>query len=331
MAIDLVVYSPVHFLETSPIVLTEISKTLTVADAYHEIYTSMADIPFTPLRLGTVLFPDDSWHDHTASDEIVLDASVQNLQVDDCYHVLIDEGDDYRVKPHFRADLGDGLEPNYLPVLYSQGSFGHRAEGEAKLPILEGEGYSGAFLDEMLPPLLSEGQISRMGAASLSSLLPTLEVEGRGGSRLDSKLPYLEIEATATGGLIGTLSRNLPGIRCEASFEDRNIATLDKDLPPLEIEATLTHQGSATLDRKLPTLKITAIQYGGQATLDGKLPAILIEDADGIGGDILTLDQELPTLVIRPIGTGIGSGGQADPAYLQYEDRFTDYVLRYAR
>jgi hypothetical protein len=331
MAIDLVVYSPVHFLETSPFALTEVEKTLTVQSAYHVVINALVSNPsFASLNLGWDVWAEDAWHDHV-SQIVTLDASVHDLQVDDCYHVLIDEGDDYRVKPHFRGELGDGLEPNYLPWFKLEGSFGHRADGDAKLPVLESEGYSGAYLDAKLPNLESEGQISRIGAASLSSLLPTLEIEARSGLRFAGKLPYLEIEATVTGGLIGTLERNLPGIRCEASIADQNLATLDRDLPPLEVEATLTHQATATLDSKLPTLKIVAVQYGGHATLDEKLPAILIEDSEGIVDGHATLDQELPTLVIRPIGTGIDSGGHADPAYLQYEDRFEDYILRYAR
>lgn len=331
MAIDLVVYSPVHFLETSPFALTEVEKTLTVQSAYHVVINALVSNPsFASLNLGWDVWAEDAWHDHV-SQIVTLDASVHDLQVDDCYHVLIDEGHTYRVQPHFRATLGDIFEPNYLPALEAEGSTGHRGNLDENLPELECEGYAGASLDATLPELELEGAISRMGAANLSSLLPTLEIDARSGQRFAGKLPYLEIEATATGGLIGTLSRNLPGIRCEASIADQNLGTLDRDLPALEIEATLTHQGSATLDKKLPTLKIVAVQYGGQATLDEKLPAILIEDSEGIVDGIATLDAEIPTIVIRPIGTGIDSGGQADPAYLQYEDRFEDYILRYAR
>jgi hypothetical protein len=331
MAIDLIVYSPVHFLETSLIVLDDKTHDLVVADSEITVQDFMTFMPpGTQLRLGTVLFPDDSWHDHVAT-IVVLDVFVHNLKVDDCYHVLIDEGHTYRVQPHFRGNLGDGLEPNYLPWLRLEASCGHRGDVDADLPDLRSEGYSGAYLDAKLSHLESEGQISRIGAANLSSLLPTLQIDARSGLRFAGKLPYLEIDATVTGGLIGRLARNLPGIRCEASIADQNLASLDRDLPPLEIEATLTHQGSATLDRKLPTLKIVAIQYGGHATLDEKLPALLIEDSEGIVDGHATLDQELPTLVIRPIGTGIDSGGQADPAYLQYEERFEDYILRYAR
>lgn len=331
MAIDLVVYSPVHFLETTPFALTEVEKELTVQSAFHVLTNALVSNPsFASLNLGWDVWTQDSWHDHV-SQIVTLDASVHDLQVDDCYHVLIDEGHTYRVQPHFKANLGDLIHPNYLPDMDVEGAFGHRGDLDELLPDLESVGYSGAYLDAELPALESEGEVSKPGVGTLDSLLPTLSCEARTALRFEGKLPYLEIDASASGGLIGTLSRNLPGLRIEAAFEDRFIGTLDRDLPPLEIEAELVHQGSGTLDRKIPTLKITAIQYGGNATLDEKLPAILIEDSEGIVDGNATLDVELPTVVIRPIGTGIDSGGYSDPAYLQYEDRFTDYVLRYAR
>ena len=333
MATELNVYSPVHFLETSPFGLTEISKTLTVADAYHVLSDALANIPeFGGVNLATDVFPKDCWHDHVSQPGLItLDASVHDLQVNDCYHVLIDEGHTYRVQPSYKANLGDLIEPNYLPGFYIDASFGHRADGEGVLPDLRVEGFAHTYLDAKLPAITGEGEVSQDYPATLDSLLPTLSSEGRSGLRFVGKLPYLEIDAAASGGLLGTLDKNLPGIRIEAAFEDRLVATLDKELPPLEIEAELVHQGSGDLDGRLPTLKITATQYGGHATLDRKLPAILIEDSEGIVDGNATLDMELPTVVIRPIGTGIDSGGHADPAYLQYEDRFTDYVLRYAR
>jgi hypothetical protein len=338
---NLIVQDCYHPLDTDgPIQLTPMSEgDLTVANALHYIatYQALGDTGQDPPETldikvnSTTLNVADCSHDHIAH-VIVITGITYNLVVADGYHVNAVEA--CNASPVWHIIQSHIPEDFYLPTLSLEAWTDAIAQGEADLPFMRFEGYSGGWAEGLRLPdmrVTATGLVGALGA--LDARLSNLEFEGLGASRADSlKLPEIRLSAAATGGLVLILDKLLPCLVLDAEFLPLRTINLVLDLPPLSISASGVADGIATLDKSISTLILEAYSYGAAGgILDALLPTLKITDGQGLSGDVLTLTATLPVLVIRPMGTGVGAGGQSDPAVLQDESRFTDYVLRYAR
>lgn len=288
----------------------------------------------------------DCWHDHI-SWHIYRFVGKQNLAMQDAYHVLTDA--DAAVIPLYSITCGEWPEYSLkLPVVSSTGEFGYRLKwGEnIKLPTVLLEDTRTGFRTGIdtegvesvlkLPTVSSEG-VALMGSTmtvdrKLPAVVEYVDWDMRFGSNFAKMLPAFRLEAEVSGGLWMRVDTKLPGVECAATAWSPVGMWLDAKLPPVSLNTSQSIELYPTLDRKLPTLQIEAYCYGGPgAILDATLPPIrvLADDAEGTSGDILTLDATLPTVVMRPVGTGSGVDGL--PGVVQDEIRFEDYVLRYAR
>jgi hypothetical protein len=328
---NLVVQDAYHLIDTdSYIQLTPYNQgTLTTNNAAHEHWAFQFQHtapPIDHLALNSAdLVTANCWHDHVADVAHPYQWKYY-LDPQDCYHVLIDEG--AAAQPVFYLTLGDGLNPNLLPHLEFTGQSGERGSLTATLPDMRVEAYSGASLDADLPDLESEGMILEGGSGTVDAYLTYMQFQGYDGCRADRlKLPGLELSTVVTGGLVGTVDVSLPGLELDATLLPPITMNLDVDLPPLRLSAFCGVDGLLWLDATLPTLK-AVITGGVSATLDAKLPTLVMDEAEGISGDILTLSGILPTLISGAVGTGVDDG---QLPILRDESRFTDYVLRYAR
>jgi hypothetical protein len=328
---NLVVQDTYHLIDTdSYIQLSPYNMgTLTTNNAAHEHWAFQFQHTAPPaddLELNVYdLVTASCWHDHVADIAHPYQWRYY-LDTQDCYHVLLDE--DCAVNPVYYITLGDGLNPNLLPHMEFTGQSGERANLSATLPDMRAEGTSGASLDADLPDLESEGMVLEGGFGTVDAYLTYFQFQGYDGCRADRlKLPGLEFSTVVTGGLVGTVDVSLPGLELDATLLPPIRMDLDVDLPPLRLSALCGVDGLLNLDAILPTLK--AVIIGGvSATLDAKLPTLIMDEAEGISGDILTLSGILPTLITGAVGTGVDDG---EFPILRDESRFTDYVLRYAR
>jgi hypothetical protein len=195
---------------------------------------------------------------------------------------------------------------------------------------MQGEARAGSQLDEKLPALECEAVGLGGGIAFLDKRLPALVGESNGGARADSlQLPALQIEATLPH-LYGSVDKKLPGMTIEATGIAPLAGGLEASLPALLIEATSVASHVGELDEKLPPLRSAAtVAVGGVLTLDRKLPDLRI-DASAYTQS-MTLDVNLPTLVMQPLGTGSGDGQIGVGGSLEDTTRFESQVLRYAR
>lgn len=318
-----------HLIDTdSYIQLTPYNMgTLTVAKGDHFTYSFQVNkTPPDDLELNCYdLAPGDCWHDHVA-DITHPYMWKYNLDLGDAYHVLTDE--DAAVTPVFYLTLGDGLNPNLLPHLEFTGQFGARGSLAATLPDMRSEGGSGASLDADLPNLESEGMVLEGGFGIVDGFLTYMQFQGYDGNRADRlKLPGLEFSTVVTGGLVGTVDVILPGLILSGNLMPPVNINLDAKFPPISLNAFCGVDGILNLSATLPTLRST-ITTGVSGSLEAKLPTLVMDEAEGISGDILTLSGILPTLITGAVGTGVGDG---EVPILRDESRFTDYVLRYAR
>ncbi len=303
--------------------------TLATNSASHQHWAFQFQHPAPPadaLELNTAdLVTANCWHDHVAD---IAHPYMWKYYLDpqDCYHVLIDEG--AAAQAVFYLTLGDGLNPNLLPHMEFTGQSGERASLAATLPDMRSEGGSGASLDADLPDLESAGTVLEGGYGIVDGFLTYMQFQGYDGNRADRlKLPGLELATLVTGGLVGTVDVSLPGLILSGNLMPPVSINLDAKFPPISLNAFCGVDGILNLSATLPTLRST-ITTGVSGNLDAKLPTLVMDEAEGISGDILTLSGILPTLITGAVGTGVGDG---ELPILRDESRFTDYVLRYAR
>jgi hypothetical protein len=218
-----------------------------------------------------------------------------------------------------------------LPVYRIDAEFGQRCTLDAKLPVLEfADLRAGSHLDEKMGDMECSATMQVGYVASLDRNLPTMQVEGHFGGRAEGKLPDYEVDMSIIGDRLLSLDKIMPGWEIEAEGSTPFLLTLDKKLPVLRPTITTTFEMPLTLDASLPAFKITTDSLVGYLmALDRNLPAYKIEydDVTGYSPD-MSLDANLPTLVMTPLGTG----DTVLPISLLVDaTRYTDYVLRHAR
>jgi len=217
----------------------------------------------------------------------------------------------------------------YLPAFTCEGQFGERATLDERLPGIElTEMRAGARLDEKLPDLRSDSTMLVGRVAILDKKLPEMVLKAHFGARADDlKLPDYEIDISITGDRLLRLDKILPGFEIEAAGSTPYLMTLDKKLPVFRPTIAISFDTTGSVDGIIPPFKIDASMLCGQLlTLNELLPALGIV-ASGYSGD-MTVDANLPTLVMMPLGTG---GSVLPISILIDTTRFTDYVLRYER
>lgn len=202
--------------------------------------------------------------------------------------------------------------------------------GGSRLPSLQLSIRAGARCgDGTLPDLGLTATATYDRLMSLSRKLPTMSLSARAGMRGGvMKLPVPELTMAVTGDLVGRLSKNLPGLTIDAVGSTPYLMRLSKRLPTLRLTVAMSGTNVGTLSAKLPPFKLTgAMSMNAYGTLDADLPCIKVSSITGHRSSI-DVAGVLPTLVVSGIGTGGVDSGYADG---YEEDRFDDYVLRYAR
>jgi len=344
---NLTVQDSFHYHDTpSYIPITDNVEDLLNLNCYHDLVSLQIGGQSDLTLDGTDLFNLDTLHDHIAW-HISRFWLKQYIDIDDPYHVLTDLN--AAVSPLYSIVCGSF--PDYsltLPSPTAEGQFGERIEmglwpnlptimlEDARVGLRTGVDTQGVESALKLPTVSCEatclaGYKLRLDT-SLPAIIEAVDWDMRFGSNLDEMLPALQLNAQTSGGLLGFLDATLPGVECEAASVQPVSMWLDAYLPALEIDTNHTISRVYDLDATLPTLQLEAFCYGGPgAVLDATLPPVrmLAAASAGISGDILTLDATLPTVVMRPVGTGAGVDGL--PGGIQEETRFDDYVLRYAR
>jgi hypothetical protein len=219
-----------------------------------------------------------------------------------------------------------------------------RASGYPRMPIWEiDSAFAPAFnlRSDLLMPQRSgqgafsgslDGKISAYSLAasfitpdvymSLSGRLPSYSLEAAVGGVLSGRLPTYSLDAGFTSEGYFTLSRRRPVWELTATFVAPSNFTLNADMPvwaisaemsiawlsgslssdipgAFIIDASMRQVGTFSLDEDIPAWRLTSTLYSSSMALEANMPAWLIEDA---------MD-----------------------AVIQYSNRFSDYILRYAR
>lgn len=276
------------------------------------------------------LVMQEAYHVHSADNVAV----ILNLTGLDSHHDHIVDVCEPSKSWHGTTLQDDGKSHPYLPSLQIEAQTGERINLDSDLPGIQlTEMRAGARMDDT--PNLPDLEISataQVGAVgTLDRRLPSLMVSGRFGAHCDDDLmlPDMRLSITLVGDRLGWLDKTLPGLTLTAVGSTPVLATLAEDLPALAIAAAGSMVTTGTLNRKLPSLKISAQALVGAAgTLDATLPDLELDSDSGLYGDALSLDADLPTVVMAAIATGT-VGGQAGE--LVNASRFTDYVMRYER
>lgn len=321
MATSLTVQGADLFHDAHTTILTEVSTTLTVAGAYHALATENIVLN------SATLVVQEAWHDHVSDN--IANVHAGYIGVDGAALAVTN---DAFLLIH-RDAWTCSLDPPTLPAMEVSAESGERAEtkDDLDLPVIvAGEIRMGircsARDDFRLPDMECSAEASVGAVGTLGKRLPAMTASAKTGIRCKATLflPDMEADVSVSGDLVATLDKGFPGFEISADGSTPVTCSLDTDMPPLDISAELTAHWGATLSKDIPAFKITASTLcGATGTLSGTMPYFELSGDEGVYGDALALDANLPTLVI--------GGIVAASAKLESVSRFTDYVLRYAR
>ena len=287
---------------------------LVVSSPYHVHVAESANLNTTDLVIA------DAYHDHVAWNVTITESKY--LDIDSPYHALASD----QIIPIFGNISCCETYGLNIPVLEIEATMTGGASADADLPTIRlTSARMGARCGTLnLPDLECSGEMSVGATSSLDKRLPSLSLESYTGARTGTlNLPSLEVEIAISGERLGFLDKRLPVFTLDADGTTPVLATLDKSLPPLAIAAEGSVAGTGDLSKNLPAFKISAkVLSGAYGTLDADLPGIILSD-ESIAGDSLSLDGYLPTIVSGAI--------MGELSTIIYEDRYDDYVLRYAR
>lgn len=191
------------------------------------------------------------------------------------------------------------------------------------MPQRSGQGAFGGSLDGKLPAYnISASFVTPSIYISVAGRLPTFSLEAATGGVLSGRLPTYSLSASFVEEGVFTLSRRRPVWELTAAFTAPSSFTLTADMPIWTVSAEMSipwlsgsvsgnipgafliaaemyQEGSFNLDAESPMWRLTSTLYSNSFMLEANMPAWLVAEA---------LDS-----------------------ILQYENRFSDYILRYER